>query len=395
METEARHQDTDCPVCAALETTPCIRIPDVPVYCNVLHERREAALSAPTGDMDLRFCSRCGHLFNAAFDPRRVDYTGDYENSLHYSGRFQAYAEALARRLIDLYDLRSKTVIEIACGQGDFLRLLCSLGGNRGIGFDPGHVPARSAAAGDGGLTFIPDYYSSAYSGYGADLICCRHALEHIHRPGDFLSMLRGVIGGRDTAVFFEVPNARFTLEDLGIWDLIYEHCGYFSQESLRRVFEGHGFRVDRVETEFGGQFLGLYGRPGAGAAAPRVDPDLAALVTRFGQNYAEKVAHWRLRLRELRQGRRRAVLWGAGSKGVTFMNVLGVGDEVDCLIDLNPHKHGRFIPGTGHQVRSPASLAATRPDTVIVMNPLYRDEISAHLRAMGADAEILVDGPA
>jgi hypothetical protein len=393
MEKKTPSQASDCPVCEAPETAACIRITDVPVYCNLLHERREAALSAPRGDMDLRFCGRCGHLFNAAFDPERVDYTGEYENSLHYSGRFQAYAESLARHLIQRHDLRGKTIIEIACGQGDFLELLCTLGGNKGIGFDPGHRPGRGPCVGAGELTFIQGYYSDAYCDYAADLICCRHALEHIHRPGGLLAMLRRVIGERDTALYFEVPNARFTLEDLGIWDLIYEHCGYFSEASLRRVFERHGFRVDGIETVFGGQFLGLHAHPGEGPVPRDSGMDLAPLVARFARNYAEKVGRWRERLLGMRERGRRAVLWGAGSKGVTFMNLLAVGDEIECLIDLNPHKHGRFIPGTGHEVRSPESVAATKPDAVIVMNPLYREEIDADLRRMGLDAEILVDG--
>jgi hypothetical protein len=85
-------------------------------------------------------------------------------------------------------------------------------------------------------------------------------------------------------------------------------------------------------------------------------------------------------------------VLWGAGSKGVSFVNVLAATEEIGYLVDLNPHKDGRFVPGTGHQVRAPAFLADYRPDAVIVMNPLYTDEIGRDLGAMGLSPEILVD---
>lgn len=368
----------------------------MPVYCNVLHESREAALSAPTGDMDLHFCAGCGHLFNAAFDERRVAYSGEYENSLHYSGRFREYAESLAQRLVELYRLRGKTVVEIACGQGDFLQLLCVLGGNKGIGFDPGYMPGRGQTTGGVDLTFVQDHYSDAYGHQPADFICCRHALEHIHRPRELLSMLRRVIGERDTPLFFEVPNVRFTLEDLGIWDLIYEHCGYFSESSLRSVFERTGFQVEQIESEFGGQFLALHGSPAAAGEPVTGDnsrQDIAPLIQRFARQYDEKVQRWRMRLADLRAQGRRAALWGAGSKGISFANALKIGDEVDCLVDLNPHKHGRHIPGTGHEVRPPQSLADSRPDLVIVMNPLYRAEIDRDLRAMGLGVEILVDG--
>jgi len=389
-------QSALCPVCGSPETTDCIRISAVPIYCNVLHESRDAALSVPTGDMDLRFCGGCGHLFNAAFNPGQVDYNGEYENSLHYSDRFQEYANSLAQHLVALHELHDKTVIEIACGQGDFLQLLCALGGNKGIGFDPGHAPGRSQAVTGVDLTFIQDYFSDAYADFAADLICCRHALEHMHHPGDFLSMLRGVVGERATPLFFEVPNALFTLKSLGIWDLIYEHCGYFSESSLRAVFVRNGFRVKRVQTAFGGQFLSIHCLPAEGvektAQIGASGGDLAPLVEQFAHQYNDKVARWRMRLRDLRANGRRIVLWGAGSKGVNFMNVLKISDEVECLIDLNPHKHGRYIPGTGHEIRSPQALTEHQPDAVIVMNPLYREEIGRDLLAMGIEAEILVD---
>ncbi len=372
-----------------------MQIRDVPVYCNVLYDTRDEALAAATGDIDLAFCRGCGHLFNARFDPDRIDYTGEYENSLHYSGRFQAYAESLAEQLIERNDLRGKTIIEIACGQGDFLQLLCSLGGNRGIGFDPGHVPGRSEASAAADLTFVRDYYSEAYAEYRADLICCRHALEHIERPVDFLAMLRRTIGDDPTAVFFEVPDARFTLDDLGIWDLIYEHCGYFSDASLREAFRRARFRVDATARVFGGQFLTLHGAPTNTVHAVQADravADLESKVDRFARFYTDKAATWRARLRELARDGRRVVVWGAGSKGVSFMNALQPGDQVACLVDVNPHKQGRYVPGTGHQVRAPRDLAQIRPDTVVVLNPQYRDEIDRDLRGLGVAAEILVD---
>jgi 2-polyprenyl-3-methyl-5-hydroxy-6-metoxy-1,4-benzoquinol methylase len=382
-------------VCAAVDISDCIRIPRVPIYCNVLHETRDEALSAPKGDIDLRFCRRCGHLFNAAFDPGRVAYSGEYENSLHYSGRFREYAQALAAHLIEVHALRGKTIIEIACGQGDFLALLCALGGNRGIGFDPSHVPGRSGLAGDEDLTFVRDYYSEAYAELSADMICCRHALEHIDRPGDFLGTVRRAAGDH-AAIFFEVPNALFTLRDLGIWDIIYEHCGYFCEGSLREVFRRNGFAVGRVETEFGGQFLGIHASPSDSETEFCEEPssNLAGLAQRFADHYRDKVEGWGETLRRLHRDGRRAVLWGAGSKGVSFVNILAASKGIGFLIDLNPYKDGRFVPGTGHRVRAPAFLADYRPDAVVVMNPLYADEIGRDLQAMGLSPEILVDEP-
>ena len=393
-----------CPVCDSQDILDCIHIPSVPVYCNVLLADQAAALNVPRGDIELAFCRDCGHLFNAAFDPQRIDYTVDYENSLHFSPRFQEYARSLAEQLIARYDLRHKTIIEIACGKGDFLTLLCELGENQAIGFDPSYVPDRSAPTAAGALRVIRDYYSEVYAGYRADLICCRHALEHIHRPREFLATLRRAIGDNSTAVFFETPNALYTLEDLGIWDLIYEHCGYFCAHSLAAAFQRSGFEVKRIESAFGNQFLHLDALPSPIGAAPSPAPSTchSLLATRhllnsvqtFARHYRDKVAGWQARLRDLHRRKRRVVLWGAGSKGVTFLNILNAGRRVDYVVDLNPYKQGRFVPGTGHEVVSPDRLNLRRPEAVIVMNPNYAEEIGRTLTAMNIPAELIVDSP-
>jgi hypothetical protein len=58
--------------------------------------------------------------------------------------------------------------------------------------------------------------------------------------------------------------------------------------------------------------------------------------------------------------------------------------------VDINPHKHGHFMPGSGHEVRSPESMPEIRPDVVIVMNEIYEDEIRRQLLGLGLEPEIL-----
>ena len=69
-----------------------------------------------------------------------------------------------------------------------------------------------------------------------------------------------------NTIVFFEMPNVMYTLKDLGIWDLIYEHCSYFSVPSLREVFRACGFTVKELHELYEGQFLGHRYRCSAGS---------------------------------------------------------------------------------------------------------------------------------
>ena len=292
---------TPCPVCMSSDISIFAEIPQVPVHCNLLCPSRADALISPRADIRLGFCRICGHIFNDAFDPDCIEYIEDYENSLHFSPRFRQHAETLAADLVKRYELYEKTIIEIGCGRGDFLTLLCELGGNRGIGFDPSHAPDWHSDEANKQITFIRDFYSERYAGYKADMICCRHVLEHIQFPRDFLSNVRRAIDdGVNSIVFFEVPNVMFTLKDLGVWDLIYEHCGYFSISSLTHLFETCGFKVVRIKEMFGGQFLCSESIPLKGqldvdhAFFQRNNPDqMEGYVRAFADEYNNTVKKW------------------------------------------------------------------------------------------------------
>lgn len=205
-----------CLVCGTPETRMFLHIPQVPVHCNVLRPTRDAAIHATRGGIRLTFCECCGHVFNGVFDPGQMTYTKVYDNSLHCSARFHEYATALASELVERHDLHKKDLIEIGCGKGDFLRMLCAIGGNRGTGFDPSYDGGEGDEPGDKNITIIPDFYSDSYAHNEADFICCRHVLEHIEQPRDFLAQIRRAIGLRDTVIYLEVPNVLYTLKDLG-----------------------------------------------------------------------------------------------------------------------------------------------------------------------------------
>ncbi|SDX00264.1 class I SAM-dependent methyltransferase [Thiocapsa roseopersicina] len=386
---------TECPVCGSSALTGCLRIEAMPTYCNVLWSSAGEAREASRGDIDLAFCRDCGHVFNRVFDPGLMDYSEGYENSLHFSPKFNAYATALANRLVERYDIRGKDVIELGCGKGDFLAMICAAGDNRGTGFDKSFESGREGAAAHPGLTFVQDYYSKAYADRPADLVVCRHVLEHIQYPKAFLDALRETLDTRpDTLVYFEVPNALFTLRDLGIWDLIYEHCSYFTPGSLGRVFADSGFRVVEQNDAFEGQFLSIEALPArSGESGLLPEPEELAAVTldvdAFAESYRAKVVEWQSRLRLAKDAGKKTVVWGAGSKGVTFLNIVRESAAIDYIVDLNPHKHGKYVPGTGQQVVSADFLVSYRPDQIIVMNEVYLDEIKNLLSESGVESDV------
>jgi len=247
-----------CPVCLSEDITVFLEIDRVPVHCNVLLFTKKEALQASRGDIHLGFCQDCGHIFNKAFNPELMAYSQGYETSLHYSTRFQEYAKKTAEHLVERYRLFGKDIVEIGCGQGEFLNLLCYIGENNGVGFDPSYQPEdRDEQVASGQIRIIQDFYSEKYADQKADLICCRHVLEHVQNPRDFLATLRRSIANQPkTVVFLEMPNAFYTLRDQGIWDLIYEHYSYFTRNSLEALMTQCGFEVLDLYETYKDQFL-------------------------------------------------------------------------------------------------------------------------------------------
>lgn len=384
---------TSCIVCRKDKIANLITIDKVPVHCNLLWPTHDTALRAPQGSINLGFCEHCGHIFNLAFNPRLMKYTQDYENSLHFSPRFQQYVHGLANRLVELYDLHDKDIVEIGSGQGDFLKKLCELGHNRGVGFDPSYVDEGTGNQHQ--VQFVRDFYTEEYSGYPADFICSRHVLEHIHQPADFMSMVRRAVGQRfHIVVFFEVPNVLYTVRQLGIWDIIYEHPSYFSSSSLATVFAFNGFRILETKETFGDQFLTVEAMPASSdLELPSLDSvgGLAQDVTLFSGKYREKVETWQQYLKEWARQGRRAVIWGAGSKGVTFLNTIKSSDVVQYAVDINPRKKGMYVAGTGQEIVPPEFLPRIQPDIVIIMNANYKEEIEQQLNAVDVSADIVL----
>lgn len=384
-----------CPACGAAGLDVFHEKEPVPTNSCLLLASRAEATGYPTGTLRVAFCPACGFVTNTAFDPRLAEYSARYEETQVFSPLFVDWGRELAARWVERHGLEGRTVLEIGCGKGEFLEWMVEAGAGAGIGIDPGVHPERRTSAAAQRITWIADFYSEAYTHLQADAVVCRHTLEHIPDVAAFMRMVRRAIGDRpDTVVLFELPDVLRVLREVAFWDVYYEHCSYFSLGSLARLFRATGFEVLDLEVDYDDQYLLIEARPAAtpapGAPLP-VEDDLPALrsgVEGFRTGYARTIDAWRGELARLATTGRRVVVWGAGSKGVAYLTALA-GCGIEYAVDVNPHKHGMFIAGTGQEIVAPEFLREYRPDLAIVMNPIYRGEIADRLAGLGVDAEV------
>ncbi len=383
-----------CPNCFQNPLALLYSVAPVPVHSVMLVPTREEALSFPSGRIDLGLCRGCGFMSNWSFDESKMHYGPRCEETQGFSPTFQKFHRRLALDLIERCGVRNKRVIEIGCGKGEFLGLLCALGGNTGSGFDPAFVPGREPEEARGRVEFVQDFYSEKYVDVRADFLACKMTLEHIPDTLAFLrTVRRAVANNPEATIFFQLPNQTRVLQDTAFWDIYHEHCSYFTPRALRNVFRLAGFTVEDEWSVYDDQYIMLTARPGTPAEAP--EPPTAQeidLALGFAEETRRRVAYWKETLAEHARRGERVVIWGSGSKGVAFFSSLGAeAKTVEHAVDINPFREGFFMPGSGTRIVAPSFLREQPPALVIPMNSIYAPEIEAELARQGVRAPLLL----
>jgi SAM-dependent methyltransferase len=383
-----------CPSCSSVDLTAFHSVAATPVTCAAVFDTPEEARAVPLGRVELKFCNSCTLVFNPLFDSVLAEIGARYESSQAASAHFSQFARALSRSWVDRYALVGKTVLEIGCGHGEFLRLMLGDGAARAIGLDP----LASAAACDSdpalvGLSVRPQRFDELTLDVAADAAVCRHTLEHVPQVNRFLTLLaEWSRRGRGRVVLFEVPAAERVFSEAAFWDVYYEHCSYFTVESLEQVFWLAGFNVKRVEHVYGDQYLILEATVGGDRVEPlhvdfeRVKSDCLE----FGKRAEQAIARCDNGLRVLAASGRPVVLWQGAAKTVGFLSALGQANLVQSAVDLSVQRQGKFLPGSGLAVHAPEQLRHIDPEYLVLMNPVYFDEVQASLDQLGVAARLL-----
>lgn len=390
----SEHNHTCCPSCNGHNVEVFFELDSTPINSCILLPSQDEARAYPRGQIRLGFCLDCGFIYNQMFKDQLPEYSTRYEETQSYSKTFNRYHTKLAQRLIEKYCLQHKHVVEIGCGKGEFLKMICEMGNNRGTGFDPGAAARRKQDEFPTEVTFIRDFFSQKYDDLDADIIICKMTLEHIYEVGHFVAQIRSAIGNRHgIPVFIQVPDASRILSDCAFEDIYYEHCSYFSEESLTALFKRNGFEIESMTKGFADQYLTIEVRSGQQKThyvpTPGTDVSrLRGMVQTFPAQFKLKQSQWRECLYRLEEQRKKTVLWGAASKAVSLISTVKEAEHIAYGVDINPHKHGFFLPGNGLPIVEPDFLREYQPDQVIVMNSVYVAEIKKHIMEMGLNPD-------
>jgi hypothetical protein len=376
-----------CPGCSHPHLSKPWTLKRQPVVLNYRFATPADALRVRRRDLRLAQCLRCGLIFNSTLDESAIPYDANYENRQGCSPAFQQHLGALAEGLIKKHRLQHGRILEVGCGKGDFLAMLCSHAAAKGVGYDTSYE--GPGVCSKPGLRFHRRYVTAQDIRTRFDAVICRHVVEHIGGIGAFLAGLRTIAAAAgDPVIVIETPAFEWIARHDCFWDIFYEHCNYFTQACLAYLCVRAGFVVVRQRLVFGGQYQVLELKVRRSAPAIPQPPGASVRMAAFARR-ADAALH---RLEEKLQRRGAAqgwAIWGAGAKGVALVNRLRRLPP-RFVIDANVAKQGCFIPGSRIPVIAPGDPRIRGLALILIANPNYAAEITFTLRQGGFGTTIL-----
>ena len=328
---------------------------------------------------ELYVCSICGLAYNARFDSNLVSYDENYDVYIP-SAIFADYYKEIASFLYDKFPLDGGLVIDIACGKGTFLEVLCRLQANvHGLGIDPSFEFNKSKSFAPN-LEFIKDVFKKEYITRQPSLILCRHAFDQIEQPLSFLKSIQGALKDfNETSFFIEVADLEWIIENNTFWDLCYERCSYWTEDSLKNTLRRAGFQTENVLKASNNQYLWAFGIITQESVAIEKIESIGDRLAAYALTEKNLIAKMKTKLQDLKAKGNLLAVWGMATKGVVFCNLIDAERQLfDYCIDISAKKIDCFVAHTGHQINAPDILRAigSAKLVIVIMNPNYLTEI-------------------
>lgn len=372
---------TNCRSCSGDDLHVILDLGYQPIANALLSEEE---LNRPEAKFNLAvaFCPSCALLQVTETVPPDVLYRRDYPYFSSSSPALLKHSAEHVETLIRKYELGPRSfVMEVASNDGYLLRNFV----NKGIaclGIDPADGPVAQANA--SGVPTMHDFFGSqtgkrlASEGKLADVMIANNVIAHVDDINDFVAGFAHLLKPTGVAVF-EFAYAMDLIEHCEFDTIYHEHLFYHTLHGLTPLFRRHGLYlndVERLPIHGGSLRLTVSRMPSRSGQLDALFAEEARLGVdklAFYTDFANRVRALRQSLAGLLAAERakgkRIVCYGAAAKGATLVNYLDLGEGFfEFVVDANPYKQGKYMPGQRIPIRHPDQLLADQPDYVLLL---------------------------
>jgi len=342
----------------------------------------------------------CEDCFLVQMEPyaSREKIFSDYPYFSAYSDSWLKHSEAYCERMAARLGLNEKSlVVEVGSNDGYLLQYFLQ----RGVpvlGVEPAANVAKAAL--ERGVPTLVRFFGAplalelASDGRRADLVVGNNVLAQVPDLNDFVAGLRTLLKPAGVLTL-EVPHLLRLIQDNEFDTIYHEHFSYFSLRTAVWILAAHGltvFEVEQLPTHGGS--LRIYARLRGNPAYP-IQPEVGALIAAEEtaglaklegyQGFADQAKQTKLAFVDFLLSAARAgksvAGYGAPGKSATLLHYCGIGkDLIPYTVDRNPHKQGRYLPGSHIPIYHPGHICETRPDYVVILPWNLKDEIMVQL---------------
>ena len=315
-----------------------------------------------------------------------------------YSSSWLEHAKNYVEKMTERFGLNDKSqVVEVASNDGYLLQYFVKKN-IPVLGIEPTSNTAEVAKT--KGVNSVIDFFGIrlakdlAGQGIKADLLLGNNVLAHVPDIVDFTKGLK-ILLNKQGVVTMEFPHLVQLMENNQFDTIYHEHFSYLSFTTVEKIFEAAGlamFDVEEIPTHGGS--LRIYAKHREDNSK-EISVNVLNLLEKESQKGINELNYYRgfqqqalkvkLSVLDFLQVQKRAgkkvAAYGAAAKGNTLLNYCGVkADLIDFVVDANPHKQNKFLPGSHIPVVNEQHLKEQKPDFVIIFPWNIQEEVKAQL---------------